>query len=87
MRIYVVRLQKVSLLGILKLFVLKTFIEVVCDVEYDTGSYVDNKPHSARFFYKKDAENCFLFTYYGARGNANKYVVCSGLISKYNKFE
>uniref|UniRef100_A0A915P7H0 Carboxypeptidase n=1 Tax=Meloidogyne floridensis TaxID=298350 RepID=A0A915P7H0_9BILA len=47
--------------------------KIVCNVEYDTGRYAFQGSHTPRFFYKKEVNNCLLFTYYGALGNANNF--------------
>ncbi|KAL3111601.1 hypothetical protein niasHT_019948 [Heterodera trifolii] len=47
--------------------------EIVCGIEYDTGRYAFQGSHTPRYFYKKDIDNCLLFTYYGALGNGNNF--------------
>ena len=47
--------------------------DIVCNIEYDTGRYATQGSHTPRFFYKKEVDNCLLFTYYGALGNANNF--------------
>ncbi|KAI1733250.1 kunitz/Bovine pancreatic trypsin inhibitor domain-containing protein [Ditylenchus destructor] len=44
-----------------------------CNLEYDTGKYATAGSHTPRYFYSKNVNNCLLFTYYGALGNANNF--------------
>ncbi|KAF7637654.1 hypothetical protein Mgra_00002911 [Meloidogyne graminicola] len=60
--------------------------KIVCNVEYDTGRYAFQGSHTPRFFYKKEVNNCLLFTYYGALGNANNFETYNDCI-KYCKEE
>uniref|UniRef100_A0A914I531 BPTI/Kunitz inhibitor domain-containing protein n=1 Tax=Globodera rostochiensis TaxID=31243 RepID=A0A914I531_GLORO len=47
--------------------------KIVCNIEYDTGRYAFQGSHTPRYFYKKEVDNCLLFTYYGALGNGNNF--------------
>uniref|UniRef100_A0AC35GAY0 BPTI/Kunitz inhibitor domain-containing protein n=1 Tax=Panagrolaimus sp. PS1159 TaxID=55785 RepID=A0AC35GAY0_9BILA len=47
--------------------------ETVCNTNYDAGKFAFQGSHTPRYFYSKTANNCLLFTYYGALGNANNF--------------
>uniref|UniRef100_A0A915E9W7 BPTI/Kunitz inhibitor domain-containing protein n=1 Tax=Ditylenchus dipsaci TaxID=166011 RepID=A0A915E9W7_9BILA len=47
--------------------------EHTCTLAYDTGKYATQGSHTPRYFYSKSVNNCLLFTYYGALGNANNF--------------
>jgi len=47
--------------------------EHACALEYDTGRYASQGSHTPRYFFNPAVNNCLLFTYYGALGNANNF--------------
>lgn len=51
----------------------RTRSEAACDVQYDTGKYAFQGSHTPRYFFDKSVNNCLIFTYYGALGNANNF--------------
>uniref|UniRef100_A0AC34GVU3 BPTI/Kunitz inhibitor domain-containing protein n=1 Tax=Panagrolaimus sp. ES5 TaxID=591445 RepID=A0AC34GVU3_9BILA len=48
-------------------------VQTACSINYDAGKFAFQGSHTPRYFYSKSANNCLLFTYYGALGNANNF--------------
>lgn len=61
------------LISFFAFLMLQFFAETVCNTNYDAGKFAFQGSHTPRYFYSKTANNCLLFTYYGALGNANNF--------------
>lgn len=49
------------------------FLDYVCSLRDDTGTFADGVDDLPRFAWSDDIQSCWRFSYYGAKGNYNNF--------------